>query len=218
MNRKDIIMRIVRIMTQRSRTARLAGTVLGLLLAGSTALLADGVTPLHPRKGVTMELIGQALVLSPQAAIQYGYLSHVAGLETIFTGTPQNETNAVFTFYNDTATKRVIVNGPLRIVNREGTATFYLNSTPSGDFSNPDSFRAGVPVMTANLRHQVIQDTVENSFITQFDLTVTSTEPFTADGREHVLGRLGQKLTWIVYGRPNTSSPGFAIAGFVLSE
>ncbi len=164
------------------------------------------------------ELIGQAQVLSPQAAIQYGYLSYVAGLGTIFTGTPQNEYDAVFTFYNDTETKRVINNGPLRIVNREGTATFYLNATPAGDLSNPDSFRAGVPVMTATLRHQVIQDTVETSFITQFDLTITSVQPFRVGGQEHRLGRPGQKLTWIVYGRPNTSGAGFAIAGFALSE
>jgi hypothetical protein len=208
----------MKIMTHPSRSASLVAVGLGLVLASPAPSLADGLTPAHPKEGVAMELIGQAQVLSPQAAIQYGYLSHVAGLQTIFTGTPQNESTAVFTFYNDTATTRVITNGPLRIVNREGTATFYLKATPSADFSNPDTFRAGVPVMTANLRHQVVLDTVQNSFITQFELTIISAEPFKVDGADHRLGKPGQKLTWIVYGRPNSTSAGFAIAGFALSE
>jgi hypothetical protein len=167
---------------------------------------------------MTFELIGQAQVLSPQAAIQFGYLSRIVGLDTIFTSSPQNESTAMFTFYNDTATTRVINNGPLRIVNREGTATFYLNPAAGADFANPDSFRAGNPVMTAHLTHQVIQDTVENSFVTQFSLTVTSVANFTADGEAQRLGRPGQNLTWIVYGRPSTSSTTFAIAGFALSH
>lgn len=205
--------------SRQHRWATIAAVAtLGLTIFTPAALLADGF-PGHSREGVAFELIGQAQVLSPAAAIQYGYLSYVAGLESVFTGTPQNESSAIFTFYNDTATKRVTVNGPLRIVNREGTATFYLNAAPSGDFTNPDTFRAGVPVMTATLRHQVIQDTVENSFITQFDLTVTWVQPFQVGDQEHRLGRPGQKLTWIVYGRPNSPpATSFAIAGFALSE
>ena len=165
-----------------------------------------------------MELIGQAQVLSPQAAIQFGYLSRIAGVETNFIGTPQNETTAMFTFYNDTATTRVINNGPLRIVNREGTATFYLNPSAGADFANPDSFRAGTPVMTASLTHQVVLDTVQNSFITQFSLTVISADAFTVGGETSRLGHPGQKFTWIVYGRPSTSATTFAIAGFALSQ
>ncbi len=66
-----------------------------LVLASGTPLIADGFTPPNAKGSVTMELIGQALVLSPQAAIQYGYLSHLAGVETIFSGAPQNESTAI---------------------------------------------------------------------------------------------------------------------------
>jgi hypothetical protein len=191
---------------------------LALLLAGHAPVIAQTLIPANAETSVTMEVIGQAQVLSPQAAIQFGYLSHVAGLETIFSGLPQDESTAIFTFYNDTATTRVINNGPLRIVNREGTATFYLNPAPSANFSNPDSFRAGVPVMTATLRHQVVLDTVQNTFVTQFDLTITWADHFKIDDHNQRLGKPGQKVTWIVYGRPNTLGPGFVIAGFALSD
>jgi len=212
--RKEFTMKL-KLAKQPTMFAALASA---LVLASGTPLIADGFTPPNAKGSVTMELIGQALVLSPQAAIQYGYLSHLAGVETIFSGAPQNESTAIFTFYNDTATTRVINNGPVRIVNREGTATIYLNATPGADFANPDSFRAGVPVMTASLRHQVLFDTVQNTFITQFDLTITSVEHFKVDGQDQRLGNPGQKLTWIVYGRPNTVGAAFVIAGFGLSD
>jgi hypothetical protein len=201
-----------------SRSTMLSAAGLALLLVSRASLPADELTPGSLKGSVTMELIGQAQVLSPQAAIQFGYLSRIEGLETIFTGTPQNESTAIFTFYNDTATTRVINNGPLRIANREGTATFYLNPSAGADFSKPDSFRTGTPVMTASLTHQVVLDTVQNTFITQFSLTITSVAEFTVDGHEYRLGKPGQKVTWVVYGRPSTSSTTFAIAGFALSQ
>src|SRR2546426_1147506 len=106
--------------TLTKRPTMLAALGFAVVLASRTPVLADELTPANAEGSVTMELIGQAQVLSPQAAIQYGYLSHLAGLDTIFSGTPQNETTAIFTFYNDTVTTSVINNGPLRIVNREG--------------------------------------------------------------------------------------------------
>jgi hypothetical protein len=169
---------------------------------------------------VTLELVGQAVVQSPTAAIQFGYLSRIVGLDQIFTGTPENETTAMFTFFNTTATTRVITTGPLRIVNREGTATFYYNPTAGGSFTAPDSFKAGSPVLTANLTHQVLFDTIQNTFITQFSLTVISASDFLV-GHEHVrLGQPGQRATWVVYGRPNTTTTTttFAIAGFGLTQ
>lgn len=193
---------------------------LALILLIPVGLCAQQLAPGNLKGTVTMELVGQAHVLSPQEAIQYGYLSKVAGLDTdgLFAGTPENETNALFTFYNDTATTRVIVNGPLRIVNREGTATFYFNPNAGGDFNNPDTFRAGTPVMTASLSHQVILDTMENTFITQFSLTITSVSDFVLNGQTYRLGTVGQQVTWVVYGRPNPPNPTYAIAGFALGQ
>jgi hypothetical protein len=204
--------------TFASRAATAITTGLALVLLSHTPLPAEELTPGDLKGTVTMELIGQALVLSPQSAIQYGYLSRITGLDTIFSGTPQNESTAIFTFYNDTATTRVINNGPLRIVNREGTATFYLNPSAGADFTNPESFRAGTPVMTASLTHQVLLDTTVNKFITQFSLTVTSVTDFRVDHHDVRLAKVGQKYTWIVYGQPGNVGTAYALAGFALSQ
>jgi len=202
------------------RSLPLSAASLALLLLSQPLLHAEE-HGLGDLKGtVTLEFVGQAVVQSPTAAIQFGYLSRVVGLDQIFTATPENETTAMLTFYNDTATTRVINNGPLRIVNREGTATFYYNPAGGDSFSNPDSFRTGTPVMTANLTHQVIFDTVQSTFITQFSLTITSVSDFQIGHDQLRLGKPGQKVTWVVYGRPNTpQTPAtFAIAGFGLTQ
>ena len=49
--------------------------------------------------------------------------------------------------------------------------------------------------MTASLRHQVTLDTVQNTFITEFDLTVTSSDHFRVNGENKRLGKPGQKIT-----------------------
>ena len=72
--------------------------------------------------------------------------------------------------------------------------------------------------MTASLTHQVILDTVQNSFITQFSLTITSVSNFVLNGQTQRLGTPGEKMTWVIYGRPDPSSPTFDIAGFALSH
>jgi hypothetical protein len=173
--------------------------------------------PAFPSSGEserTMELIGAVLNTGPASA-QYGYISLVDGIAGIFSGNPQNETTALLTFYNDTTTVRVVNNGPLRIVNREGTMTIYLDEKPNGDFAKPDSFRDGTPVLVAALRHQVILDTVTNQFTTVFVNTVKSSTGITLGGKQHVLGKPGQIFRTTVFGRPSTSGPGqFVIAGY----
>lgn len=98
-----------------------------------------------PLGGVAFEVVGQVSNLSPTVSKQYGYLSFINGLsaDQIFTGahpTLQNETSALFTFFTDAVTERVISNGRLRIVNRVGTTTIYIYDTPDGTFANRDSF------------------------------------------------------------------------------
>ena len=162
----------------------------------------------------TMEVVGAVLNTGTSSA-QYGYISFINGIPGIFAGDPPNETTALLTFYNDTTTSRVINNGALRIVNREGTMTIYLNEKPKGDFANPSSFREGTAVMTAALRHQVILDTVTNQFTTVFVNTITSSPGFALGGRRHDLGKPGQTFHMTVSGRPSTSGPGqFVIAGY----
>jgi hypothetical protein len=167
-----------------------------------------------PESDRTIELVG-AVLNAGQSSAQYGYISLVNGVPDIFTGSPNNETTARLTFYSETTTVRVINHGPLRIVNREGTMTIYLNDRPKGDFGNPASFRDGTPVMAAALRHQVILDTTTNQFTTVFVNTIRSSSGFTLAGRQCDLGKPGQTFGLTVFGRPSTSGPGqFVIAGY----
>jgi hypothetical protein len=194
----------------------LSAAACGLILALRPTLAGPDLAA--PPGSIVMELIAQAQVFSPQTAIFYGYLSHVAGLDGVFTGTPENESTAVFTYYLDVTTTRVVDNGPLRIVNREGTATFYLNPSAGAGFADPESFRSGTPIMTAHFRQQVVLDVVQGNFSPTFDLTITAAEHFWWGGHQRRLGKPGQKLSWIAYGRAVPEVPGlFAVAGFGLS-
>lgn len=167
---------------------------------------------------VSMELVGQ-VINDGASSFQFGYLSYINGIDTatIFSGTPQDEKTALFSFDNVTTTRRVIANGPMRILDRDGTSTIYFNPVPDGDFVNPDSFREGTAVLTASLRHQVIVDTITQSFTATFVLTVTSNEAFSLGDESFRLGKVGQTLRLTFIGHLNTPAPPAGhIAGFVV--
>ena len=103
---------------------------------------------------VVYEMIGEFNNSGP-ASQQYGYLSSVTGLDNVFSGTPKDETTALFTFVTNATTFQVVNHGPFRIVDRTGTTTIYLNNGPS-DFSNPASFSQGTPIQVSSYRQQVI--------------------------------------------------------------
>ena len=177
-------------------------------------LLAGPYAAAGPTLGY--EFVGQVLNPSATQSIQYGYLNSVAGMETAAAQSgPVSEATALLTFYNDTATQQVINNGPIRIIDRTGSATIYFNAAGGGDFNNADTFRAGKPVQTCTLRHQVVIDTSTGYFTASFELTVTSARVFTVNGAAWVLGKPGEVYHWNVYGKLTTQGPPAAqIAGF----
>jgi hypothetical protein len=123
----------------------------------------------------------------------FGYLAYVRGISA-FRGTVQNETSALFTFYADATTPRVIANGPLRIVTRVGRLTIYRDPSTNGNFDRPESFRDGTPVLVASFRQQVVTDTVTNTFTTFHQNTIVSTRAFPAGGASVRFGRVGQRF------------------------
>jgi hypothetical protein len=129
--------------------------------------------------------------VTPPTHTHYGYLAYVRGLSA-FRGTEQNEKSALFTFYADAATPRVIPDGPLRIVTRIGRLTIYRDPSTNGSFDRPDSFRDGTPVLVARFRQQVVTDTVTNTFTTFHQNTIVSTRAFPAGNRRVRLGRADQ--------------------------
>jgi hypothetical protein len=199
----------------------------------TTALVATTSVPGFPDSrshdaadDVVFQFIGQASVpLAPPtlAQAQYGYLTYINRLsenESIFNPGPQNETTALFTFYGDTAAERVTNNGPIRVIDRTGTMTIYLDTTPDGDFGNPDSFRDGVPLQTSELRLQFILDTLTGAFNVVSAHTITSSDDFQFGYHNFSLGKSGEKFKRIINGHvtaPGTS-PAAHLAGFAVGE
>lgn len=184
----------------------------------STSVLAQGNR--HGPDDVSVELVGQVTNPTPATSFQIGYLNYINGIDSsIFGGSPQNETTALFTFYADTVTTRVINNGSTRIINREGTFAVYSDASMNSNFADSETFRDGQQIMTADLRHQVIVDTVTGAFTATFVLTVVSNDPFALDGKLLRLGKVGDKLRLTFQGHLNSPSPpsGY-IAGYIVGN
>jgi len=161
------------------------------------------------------EVVGQVLNPSSSQSQQYGYLNLVPGIDRITTtpGGVVSELTALFMFFNDTTTERVINNGPIRVVDRTGTGAIYFDSGNS-DFSNPNSFKKGTPIQSYTLRHQVVIDTSTGYFTTLFEITVTSAKTFQIDGKMYRLGHTGSVYRLNVSGKLTTQAPPSAyIAG-----
>jgi hypothetical protein len=171
---------------------------------------------------VSLEFVGQFQnsppSVTPATHIHYGYLSYIRGL-SVFRGAAQDEKTALFTFFADAATPRVIADGPLRIVTRVGTLTIYRDPSTNGDFARPESFHDGAPVLVARFRQQVVTDTVTGSLTTFHQNTIVSTKPFAA-GRGNVrLGRVRETFRTFFSGHITMPGPpsgyfgGYAVSG-----
>jgi hypothetical protein len=192
---------------------------------GAVAIRSDtdlGTGPVRQIRGLSLEFVGQFQNsppgVTPATHIHYGYLSYVRGL-SVFRGAAQNETTALFTFFADAATPRVIPNGPLRIVTRIGKLTIYRDTSTNGDFAKPESFRDGTPVLVAQFRQEVVTNTVTGSFTTFHQNTITSTRPFPAGHGSVRLGRIRQTFRTFFSGHVTMPGPpsgffgGYAVSG-----
>ena len=175
---------------------------LALMAVGASALLWASETGAF-RGQILMEFVGQVIngVPAPASSNQFGNLQDVAGVDP----------SLQFTFYTEATTVKAIGNGPLRIVDRTGTTTIYLTSTP-GDFNNPDSFRSGTPVQVSTLRQQVIVDTSTGAFTVVNINTIAAAAEFISDGKESQLGKVGQSFQTRLSGHLNT--PGMSPTGW----
>ena len=207
------------------RQSLLLSSLLVLVLAMATPLGARGDVRLRSSVGdVPFELVGQVQNISgpPATSLQFGYLSAIQGLDGIFTTpapTAQNEATALFTFFNESETRRVINHGRLRIINRVGTSTIYFDDTPDGDFGTPrpETFANGLKIQTSKFSHQVILDTTTGTFTTVFVNKVKTVEPFVFNGNKTRLGEVGDTLRIWVSGVPIAAPARFEIAGYAVA-
>lgn len=190
----------------------LAATMLVVLTGATVGALARGAKgeAIAPGGDLSFELVGQVtntpLGITPATSSQYGYLSYLRGLQ-VFEAEPENETDALFTFYVQATTTRVLSDGPLRVLTRVGKLTIYHDPSANGSFDKPDTFRDGAPILVAGLRQQVVIDTVSGAFTTHILNQITSTTGFRSGSRELHLGRVGQKFETVLSGHQNMPAP-----------
>jgi hypothetical protein len=192
-------------------------------LAALTALAVSAASSDSVRKvrDVSLELVGQFVNspagVTPPTHSHYGYLAYVSGLPA-FKAAPENETTALFTFFAEAATLRVIADGPLRVITRVGKLTIYRDPSTNGTFAKADTFRDGTPVLVAKLRQQVVSNTVTGAFTTFHQNTIISTRSFRSGRGRVQLGTVGEKFTTAFNGHSNMPGPpsGF-FAGYAVS-
>jgi hypothetical protein len=205
----------------------LFGASTGALVAstGAIAVPSDSERerqPVRQIRSLSLEFVGQFQNsppgVTPATHVHYGYLSYIRGVP-VFTGSAQNESAALFTFYADAATPRVIPNGPLRIVTRVGTITIYRDPSANGDFARPASFRDGTRVLVARFRQEVVTNTVTGSFTTFHQNRIVSTRSFSVGARRVQLGRVGDAFSTFFDGHVTMPGPpsgyfgGYGVSG-----
>jgi hypothetical protein len=128
--------------------------------------------------------------------VSYGYLTHISGLTDtlLFSSTLTDANNAHFTFYSTaTLTSRFIISSVFTI-DAVGQTVYYFHPASGADSSNPASFASGVPIVTATIRSQTINNVqapnvgVDTNFA---EFTQTGVSPFTLNGIAYQLGRVG---------------------------
>ncbi len=163
---------------------------------------------------IAFEYVGKA---NDSGAIssQFGYFSYVAGLPA-FKDTLEDAAHANFTFLTGALTQRVTTNGTLRILDRTGTTTLYLATSPAS-FSDPNSFRSGFPVQVSTMTQQVIIDTTTGDFSAVNVNTVTQTTSFMLAGKQYQLGNVGDQFRTVLRGKTDAAAlQAFFVAGYAV--
>ena len=203
-------------MRRSALVPRVLGSLLLFLVAAATVTAGDRPKVLRISQDETlMEVVGQNNTFGAQAK-QVGYLSRLSGIDSIFSGSPEDETTAEFTFLNDVVNTQVHATGSMRMVQRDGTFTLYRNFAPA-DFTDLGSFSAGTPILTGISHQQVVLDTTSNSFTVYTDVTVTSSSEFPLDGKSYRLERAGDTFRIIFFGRATgTAIPSAWFGGYAV--
>lgn len=135
-----------------------------------------------------------------------GYFTSIKGLEdkNLFLGTDpdrQDESTAYFTTFSNARIVRVTTNGPLIIFEAENQVTAYFNPSSRARFSNPQSFKQGTIVATADESLQYILDVSTGSGTGVLNGKQTSAQPFMLNGELVQLGMADDKFTLFLQGK-----------------
>jgi hypothetical protein len=164
---------------------------------------------------VAEHVVCRALFSGDGTAQVICYVAFAEGLPSRLFAGPPSEATAFFTLRSDTISGEPIVNGNVVVVLQSaGTYSVYFNSTPHGDWNDPDSFSSGQLVATFKRTPPLLVNvgTMANAF---FSARLLDTNEFVLHGRTFDFRRIvPNRLTWILTAAANPISgpPGFAAA------
>ncbi len=217
----------------RNSSFRLLGLlVLALFLTMADAqrqALAAGATQIGiaPAGENALEFIGQTDQDGTNFT-SYGYLTYVYDLpDTVLfsDATSHTEATARITYF---ATATANAGGHATLANiivhdSTGMVTFYLSKGSGSSFKDPKSFASGAPILTASIRSQDILNVQGLNLgiatgISEF--AQMTAEPFTLQGQEYQLGRVGLLERFTFVGEGTRSTPGphgtIVLAGYAV--
>jgi hypothetical protein len=111
-----------------------------------------------PATAVACYFVGRAFLSADFSEGEVvGYFTDINGIgasDTLFNGSP-SETTAFFTFRSNVFSQTPLpLNGDIGLdLVSTGTFNIYFNSTPNGDWSNPDTFSGGQPFPGQPIAH-----------------------------------------------------------------
>jgi hypothetical protein len=141
------------------------------------------------------------------ASQQFGYFTYIRGLAPTSQAGIQDEHSALFTFFSSGTITGLARGNVYNLIDVQGTTTIYLVTGRGGDFSDPDSFRSGAPVLTASFSQHVVLNTSDRNFSTVFLNKVTAVTPFALGAACFQLGRVGQLFQQVNAGQQDARNP-----------
>jgi hypothetical protein len=176
--------------TIKFRGSFLATALLMLAIAVAPALAQEG----RPPAGRVAYHFVSRLLQSPSGTFfVIGYVNFLDGVSApLFTGTPGEKT-ALITFRSNVISAAPLLNGNVVVLNWSSTSApvvkFYLNSSPNGDWNQPDTFSSGPLIGSFSARVGQIVITGSTAVVT-FSNDWVSTRAFSLGGKMYNLGRL----------------------------
>jgi hypothetical protein len=178
----------------------------------SQAKAADRI-PVGP---VAMHQLGRALFAADGTAEVIGYLAFIKGISgSLFSGSP-SEATAFFTYRSNRFSPQVVSNGDISVFLISGeTISVYFNSSPHGDWNNPDTFSSGQLVATLTRREPLLVINVGTMFNAFSSSELTNSHEFVFNGQTvNFKGLVPNGLTWLETATSTflAGPPGFAAA------
>src|ERR1035437_7380885 len=177
--------------TIKFRGSFLATALLMLAIAVAPALAQEG----RPPAGRVAYHFVSRLLQSPSGTFfVIGYVNFLDGVSApLFTGTPGEKT-ALITFRSNVISAAPLLNGNVVVLNWSSTSApvvkFYLNSSPNGDWNQPDTFSSGPLIGSFSARVGQIVITNGSTAVVTFSNDWVSTRAFSLGGKMYNLGRL----------------------------